>query len=527
MRGFAEVSASRDPRAAWARFGLLLSLVLLALHAWYFRVFLDDAYISFRYARNFADGLGLVYNAGERVEGYTNFLWVVLLGGLRKLGFDIEASAQVLGLLFSAGTLVLLYRFPIAGGSGRAAKWERSIPSLFLAASLAFAFQCFSGLATPLYIFLLTAALLLSERETRKARGVVLLGIVLALLAMTRPEGVMVFGLVLLWESLDAHRSRELRRAALLFVTFLLVYGSYFAWRYGYYGFLLPNTFYAKVGSSADQVLRGLAYLRAFLPVVAGPLLFLAAAGALDRDLLRSQARRLMLIGVYSGYVVLVGGDHMPVHRFLVPLLPIFFLVMRDAFVSLRTTSGQRRPAVFVALALALLHVGHFSARKDLGNVFHETLEEKRAQERELRLTGEYFKAHAPPGASIALGVIGAVGYFSELHVIDFFGLTDVHIAHREVGEMGRGVAGHERGDGRYILSLEPDFVLNTYARLRELPLAAEPPARQAGLFWTSSEREMARSDGFWRNYRMRSVELEGRFLNYYERRSPEQNGPG
>lgn len=92
---------------------------------------------------------------------------------------------------------------------------------------------------------------------------------------------------------------------------------------------------------------------------------------------------------------------------------------------------------------------------------------------------------------------------------------------------MGRGVAGHERGDGRYILSLEPDFVLNTYARLRELPLAAEPPARQAGLFWTSSEREMARSDGFWRNYRMRSVELEGRFLNYYERRSPEQNGPG
>ena len=57
-----------------------LCLVLLLLgHAFYFNYISDDAFITFRYADNFIRGKGLVYNAGERVEGYTNFLWLILL----------------------------------------------------------------------------------------------------------------------------------------------------------------------------------------------------------------------------------------------------------------------------------------------------------------------------------------------------------------------------------------------------------------------------------------------------------------
>src|SRR5206468_5817414 len=68
----------------------------------------DDAFISYRYARNLAEGNGLVYNSGERVEGYTNFLWTVLLAALTAAGADPVRIAPVLGAAaLAALTLVL------------------------------------------------------------------------------------------------------------------------------------------------------------------------------------------------------------------------------------------------------------------------------------------------------------------------------------------------------------------------------------------------------------------------------------
>ena len=59
----------------------------------------DDAWISFRYARNFVEGLGLVFNPGERVEGYTNFSWTLLAALGIHLGAGVESWAIGLGLL--------------------------------------------------------------------------------------------------------------------------------------------------------------------------------------------------------------------------------------------------------------------------------------------------------------------------------------------------------------------------------------------------------------------------------------------
>ena len=59
---------------------------------------IDDVFISVRYARNLVDGHGLVYNVGERVEGYTNLLWTLLLAGALRLGVPPEVSAPVLGI---------------------------------------------------------------------------------------------------------------------------------------------------------------------------------------------------------------------------------------------------------------------------------------------------------------------------------------------------------------------------------------------------------------------------------------------
>ena len=98
------------PRDSHIVVGLLLPLVLLTVCMWRVRAFtVDDAYISFRYARNLANGLGLVFNAGERIEGYTNFLFTCLLGLAIKLGLDPDRTSKILGGAAALGSVALTY----------------------------------------------------------------------------------------------------------------------------------------------------------------------------------------------------------------------------------------------------------------------------------------------------------------------------------------------------------------------------------------------------------------------------------
>src|SRR5438874_2520767 len=79
---------------------------ILYIHGWlYFHYTSDDAYISYRYARNLADGVGLVWNPGQHVEGYSNFSWVLTLAGLHKLGADIVLSGRWLGFALARGRI--------------------------------------------------------------------------------------------------------------------------------------------------------------------------------------------------------------------------------------------------------------------------------------------------------------------------------------------------------------------------------------------------------------------------------------
>ena len=90
--------------------GLLVLLSLTFLWALHNRFIQDDAFISFRYARNLVDGHGLVFNPGERVEGYTNFLWTVLMAVSLALDADPVRFSWVVGLLLFPGSIYLTYR---------------------------------------------------------------------------------------------------------------------------------------------------------------------------------------------------------------------------------------------------------------------------------------------------------------------------------------------------------------------------------------------------------------------------------
>src|SRR5512135_1832902 len=95
---------------------LISAILLLLIHSLIYTFALggdavDDAYISFRYAQNAILGHGLVFNPGERVEGFTNFLWTALMIPVEGAGIDVGRASMVLGALFALAVMWLAVRF--------------------------------------------------------------------------------------------------------------------------------------------------------------------------------------------------------------------------------------------------------------------------------------------------------------------------------------------------------------------------------------------------------------------------------
>ena len=301
---------------------VLLFLPWLALLAWFSRVawFLcDDAFISFRYVRNLLAGHGLVFNPGEYVEGYSNFLWVLELAAVwGALGVPPEQAAPWLSAACTAATIgALLWwvaRLPHLQHRGMTAWMALGL----LCSSATFAvWTAGGGLETRQFtLFIVLAVVCLSlYRDSR--RGLLTASLSLAAAALTRPEGPLIaaccFGWFVIQRMVDAGRLRLDRRGLLyLAAPFVILVGAHFLWRYAYYGEWLPNTYYAKHVRPWYE--SGFRYLWA-AALETGLYLLIPLSFAALRERLReyrdgTYALALLLVGVHAAYVLRIGGDH-------------------------------------------------------------------------------------------------------------------------------------------------------------------------------------------------------------------------
>jgi arabinofuranosyltransferase len=462
---------------------LLLAIALgtflfTALRSWGY--LLDDSFIALRYARNLVEGQGLVFNPGERVEGYTSLALVLLAALLLEAGVDPVAGLAAGAAGAGAAVLLLAARLEGALAAGAAARLERErggggapeaprraasslplSPPILLATS-GFAYWSFRALETMLFAALLLAALDLARLEQRRGRWLGS-GLVFALATLTRPEGALLFALQAAGLAAaerratgsSAHLARHAANAAL----FALAAGGYVTWRAGYYGEVLPNTFYAKVTGGGEQLATGLRYLRDFSlasPLLAAALLFpLGLAWPRLRARLGDPAQALALWAVlvgYVAYVVAVGADFMPFHRFFVPALPLAAVLAASALRALASAGGAWRLAVPGLLALHAL-LGLRGDEPYRAFVAHRTTV---VGER----VGEWLGARLAPGDWIAVNTAGSLPYASRLPTIDMLGLTDAQIARRPVYVVSPGWAGHRRGWGEYVLGRRPRAIL-------------------------------------------------------------------
>jgi len=211
--------------------------------------FIEDAAISFAYARNWAEGDGLVtWVGGERVEGFSNPLWVALLALAHRVGINPFVASKVIAFFLGLGTLPLVF------GIARRAlpeRWEglAALAPFFLATNAQFAIWNTSGLENSLFSFLLAAGCLRLLVELEERRFPLSAWLFVAL-SFTRPEAILYAawaGFILLVVTIRQRRARKAVGAWLL--AFFLPWGLIFAARWAYFGWPFPNTYYAKIGT--------------------------------------------------------------------------------------------------------------------------------------------------------------------------------------------------------------------------------------------------------------------------------------
>ncbi len=451
------------------RLGLLALGLSLVLFTWqatqmlsaFGGLAMDDAYISFRYADHLANGEGLVWNAGERVEGFSNFLWVALLAPVARVFGDLTVPAELLGLLFGAVTLVValdalkrVLRVPspaaalLAGGliasSGYVTGWA------------------VSGLESALHgLFLLWAWARFSlersgEGPLRPWSAVPLLG-----LALLRPEGIFVAACAVAFHLWDCRRRAVApgsMRALGLLLLVLAPLLAFHAFRFGYYGpHLFPNSVSAKVGWTTAQLNRGVQhvatnFLWPYLPL-------LAAARLLWRGSQAGLPGRLgaALFGGYLAFVTAVGGDW-SVGRFYAPLIPLG-VVLAVAAAAQWVGPGRSRSAKAALAVAATLYVGV---------AWYVTVVQRElpfrtrfvGKDAERVAIGRWLRRAAPAGTVVAVFAAGEIPYYSRLRAHDMLGLCDAHIATAEPSRLGTRLAGHERWDVDYTLGTVAPGVL-------------------------------------------------------------------
>jgi hypothetical protein len=417
----------------------------------------DDAFISFRYAAHLVQAEGLVWNPGERVEGYTNFLWVLLMAGGMALGLAPEGLSNALGIASGTALLVGLLWF-----SARLSSWRDPfifVAPLALASSRTFTAWCTGGLETMFFALLVFVAnaLFLWERERQVALPLAS-SLVFGIAGLTRPEGSLFAGIAGLFFVVEiALGRRSLRQGIVWVLPCAVLVGSHLLWRHAYYGFWLPNSFYAKVPAPWwDQGLRYLGHFAEDYRVAwLAPLL-------LPSLLLRRDAVPAFfagLLAVYLVYVTSVGGDRFE-FRFLVPVLPYFYWLLGDSLSQLwrlaqrrLASSGLRLAAGIVCgvAALALLAVTRTGSLRpeairyrDGINPVQAVAQYGRWREQEGRfLRGLIDAGRLPPDLVLAVTGAGAVPYYTGWPTVDRHGLNDVKIAHQPLEQ--RGVIAHER----------------------------------------------------------------------------------
>ncbi len=501
----------------------LLAGGMLAVHlAYLWGWTIEDVFILFRWVRNVAEGAGFVFNPGERIEGYSNFFYLLLLAGFHRLGIPGFSVSSVLGVLSAMGVFVALWvsvdRQPLARTP------VRYLGLFFLALSSSFCLYAVSGLETVPYALMLFVSLQLFWAEFSGRIKTPVSWLVMIPAVLCRPEAPMILvagGMSLAlwavflsgrldrflggWLSFPGDREREawiqavspsgkisFRTPGISLLVSAAALILYALWKVSYFGELLPNTFYLKAtGSPILQWMWGLKYsllffiiqFNVFSLVLLVPLVRL-------REHLHLLPHLFILLG-YGFFNVYCGGDWMPLYRFYVPVIPSAILLIASGSSRLVLGSRLRGNVVKGAFcASLLLLLGHeLFVKVDGDYTIRDMMAQTRAQVHTKCFyeLGGWMKEHLPASTNMASAEAGIIPYLTNFYYLDMKGYID-----KQISRMDCPIPIWCKYDNDYILGREPDCIV--------LNVIDEPDGTMKGLFpWAD---ELLKKEKFQREYR-------------------------
>ena len=420
--------------------------------------FADDAAISFAYSSNLAQSGELIHTpSSERVEGFSNPSWTVLCALAVLLRMNPYIFARAMGVMCLVGTIVLVYRS--AERLFRRSTAARIAAPVLAAMTPAACFWTMAGLETPLIALLLSLLVWQAIREEREgARG--LSGLVVAALAVSRPEGLIYAGPLALYKLLFVLRAPPgdrwpaLRRHAANLLGLLIPVTLFVLWRRLYFGAWLPNTYFAKLatlqleGDDATDESRGLRYIKGFFRLNhLWPLVYASPLVLLVRRRGPEMAFLLALVSTHLFFVYWVDGDWMGDFRFFALAMPLYALllgaVIQGAGDALRWLGERlRRPlsgehlARLLSVGLLLSYVAGslLPTLAEYSRMGWVSMELVRHQATGLELLA---RRSGQLRATVAVPDVGGSALFGNIRIVDTAGLVDPIIG-RFKGRPGR-----------------------------------------------------------------------------------------
>ncbi len=455
-----------------AKSSLQTILLLCALAAfgslchYYSTFFADDSYISFRYAQRLIDGKGLTWSDGERVEGYSNFLWIILLsiGGI--FSRDIELVARVLNiLLFLTIFSAPLYLYRIK----KEFFWPAISASLLVSCTVPIAVWAMGSLETILLgaLFIWSMVLILRTEEIEGGKiEKFIIPTMLGLILLARADGfILTAGIVMGFLFLKGSLGRTLK--IIIIPSLILI--SHILFRYYYYGEFVPNTFFVKFAVNDSRFARGIAYwLNARVSITILISVFFIMLGyiyVIKRNLIEKIfIKRILFIicsaGIWTFYIILTGSDIFPSYRHLVPVYIAIILMISE---SLRVfqNKGYGSPVLLFSALIIISGCYIYIQIKDPVNQ-KARYERWEAENVKLgKILKDYWKEKEP---LLAVTAAGALVYAAEMNAIDMLGLNDKTVADNKKKGFGESLPGHElHPPPGYIMSRYPDFIIFSF----------------------------------------------------------------
>lgn len=460
----------RDETLKSANSALIAIGCLIVALGWcvlFFNSTLEDAHITFRYARNLAAGNGFgVWNIDEPpVEGFSSLAWMMLLAGAMRIGISPFLMAKILGVASLLAIIVMFYSASLSNqdAAGEVRGEAPVLAALLLALFLPLGWYADTGMETTFFAALVAGLLLApSMFGTRRLRVTASTCFSIAAV-LTRPEGVLLAMLIGGFHWWRGHERDGRMHSAVPLVATAATFLAMTAFRWVYFGAPFPNTYYAKAAGGWHHVLFGLKYIALFARATA-PLLLLGMVGLLwsirHRKISPLIVALAMLLLIYATYVGKVGGDPdsaFPMWRHFVHIAPVWALLLALLTVRLPLSSTARIATIVLAVVLGDAAIARqnwkWVAADPARLIERDGLLQMEALDPYFAWVQRISDNHTVSAAAL----VGKWGWYVSGNEIDVLGLNDSHIAHE--GHFDPAGPVDSKTDMAYVLGKHPDLI--------------------------------------------------------------------